>query len=303
MRTAVETIPQRVHLVGVGGIHMSAIAQVLLARGHTVSGSDLYLTPLTERLEAMGVTVSRGHDAAHLGDAEMVVYTSAAPEDNPELVEAHRRGLPTIKRAQMVARLMEGKRAIAVAGTHGKTTTSSLIAFMLWQAGRSPTFMLGGEMLNLETNALPGEGPDFVVEADEFDAAFLNYHPDIALVTNVEPDHLDIYGSYQGLLDAFRRFLSQVKPDGYIVACPSHIGGNYYTARAGTDNSNFFSSIGCHLRNRFAAAVHIVPVGDKSFQPTYRNSLSRILKLFTDCTCFLTLNFLRTHPPANRRQK
>jgi len=219
MRTGVETIPQRVHLVGVGGIHMSAIAQVLLARGHTISGSDLNLTPLTERLEAMGVTVSRGHDAAHLGDAEMVVYTSAAPEDNPELVEAHRRGLPTIKRAQMVARLMEGKRAIAVAGSHGKTTTSSLIAFMLWQAGRSPTFMLGGEMLNLDTNALPGDGPDFVVEADEFDAAFLNYHPDIALVTNVEPDHLDIYGSYQGLLDAFRQFLSQVKPDGYIVAC------------------------------------------------------------------------------------
>jgi UDP-N-acetylmuramate--alanine ligase len=219
MRTTVEAIPQRVHLVGVGGIHMSAIAQVLLARGHTVSGSDLYLTPLTERLEAMGVTVSRGHDATHLGDAEMVAYTSAAAEDNPELVEAHRRGLPTIKRAQMVARLMEGKRAIAVAGSHGKTTTSSLIAFMLWQAGRSPTFMLGGEMLNLDTNALPGDGPDFVVEADEFDAAFLNYHPDIALVTNVEPDHLDIYGSYQGLLDAFRQFLSQVKPDGYIVAC------------------------------------------------------------------------------------
>ncbi|KKL15108.1 hypothetical protein LCGC14_2508890, partial [marine sediment metagenome] len=214
-----QAIPQRVHLVGVGGIHMSGIARILRARGHTVSGSDLYLSPLTERLEAMGVTVSRGPDAAHVGDAEMVVYTSAAPEDNPELVEARRRGLPTIKRAQMVARLMEGKRAIAVAGTHGKTTTSSLIAFMLWQAGRSPTFMLGGEMIDLDTNAMAGEGPDFVVEADEFDAAFLNYHPDIALVTNVEPDHLDVYGSYERLKDAFRQFLSQVKPDGYIVAC------------------------------------------------------------------------------------
>jgi UDP-N-acetylmuramate--alanine ligase len=238
MTGAVEAIPQRVHLVGVGGIHMSAIAQVLLARGHDVSGSDLYLSPLTERLEAMGVTVSRGHDAAHLGEAGMVVYTSAAPADNPELVEARRRSLPTIKRAEMVARLMEGKRAIAVAGSHGKTTTSSLIAFMLWQAGRSPTFMVGGEMLNLETNALPGGGPDFVVEADEFDAAFLNYYPDIALVTNVEPDHLDIYGSYEGLRDAFRRFLSQVKPDGYIVACeddpalramlPQAVGGDVY---------------------------------------------------------------------------
>jgi len=219
MRTAVEAIPQRVHLVGVGGIHMSGIAQVLRARGHSVSGSDLYLTPLTEKLEAMGITVSRGHDAANVGEAELVVYTSAAHEDNPEIIEARRRGLPTIKRAQMVARLMEGKRSIAIAGSHGKTTTSSLVAFMLWQAGRSPTFMVGGEMVGLETNAMPGEGPDFVVEADEFDAAFLNYHPDIALVTNVEPDHLDIYGSFERLKDTFRQFLSQVKPNGYIVAC------------------------------------------------------------------------------------
>ena len=214
-----EAIPQRVHLVGVGGIHMSGIAQVLRARGHSVSGSDLYLTPLTEKLEAMGITVSRGHDAANVGEAELVVYTSAAHEDNPEIIEARRRGLPTIKRAQMVARLMEGKRSIAIAGSHGKTTTSSLVAFMLWQAGRSPTFMVGGEMVGLETNAMPGEGPDFVVEADEFDAAFLNYHPDIALVTNVEPDHLDIYGSFERLKDAFRQFLSQTKPDCYIVAC------------------------------------------------------------------------------------
>jgi UDP-N-acetylmuramate--alanine ligase len=219
MRSAVEVIPERVHLVGVGGIHMSAIAHVLLARGHKVSGSDLYLTPLTEKLEKQGVSVSRGHDSAHLGEAEMVVYTSAAHEDNPELAEARRRNLPTIKRAQMVARLMEGKRSIAVAGSHGKTTTSSLIAFMLWKAGRMPTFMLGGEMIDLETNVMAGEGPDFVVEADEFDAAFLNYHPDIALVTNVEPDHLDIYGSYDRLKDAFRQFLSQVIPTGYIVAC------------------------------------------------------------------------------------
>ena len=219
MRTAVEAIPHRVHLVGVGGIHMSAIAHILSARGHAISGSDLYLSPLTERLEEMGVTVSRGHDAAHLSDAELVVYTSAAHEDNPELLEARRRGLPTIKRAEMVARLMEGTYSVAVAGSHGKTTTSSLIAFMLWQAGRSPTFMLGGEMIDLDTNAMPGDGREFVVEADEFDAAFLNYHPDIALVTNVEPDHLDIYGSYERLKDAFRQFLSQVKPDGYIVTC------------------------------------------------------------------------------------
>ena len=217
--TAIGAIPQRVHLVGVGGIHMSGIAQILRARGHTVSGSDLYLSPLTERLAALGVTVHRGHDAAHVDDAELVVYTSAAKEDNPELAEARRRGIPAVKRAEMVARLMEGKRVVAVAGSHGKTTTTSLIAYMLWRAGLSPTFMVGGEMLDLNANAMPGEGPHFVVEADEFDAAFLNYRPDIALVTNIEPDHLDYYGSFERLTDTFRRFLSQVKPEGNIVAC------------------------------------------------------------------------------------
>ncbi|MEX0800380.1 MAG: UDP-N-acetylmuramate--L-alanine ligase [Dehalococcoidia bacterium] len=219
MKTAVEAIPQRVHLVGVGGIHMSGIAKVLRARGHAVSGSDLHLSPLTDKLQGLGVAVSRGHDAASVGDAQLVVYTSAAQEDNPELAEARRRGLPTIKRAEMVARLMEGKRSIAVAGSHGKTTTSSLIAFMLQQAGRSPTFMVGGEMIDLDTNAMPGEGEEFVVEADEFDAAFLNYHPDIALVTNIEPDHLDRYGTFENIKDTFRQFLAQVKPGGYIVAC------------------------------------------------------------------------------------
>lgn len=217
--TMIEAIPQRVHLIGVGGIHMSGIARILRSHGHTVTGSDLRPSPLTERLESLGVTVHSGHDAGHVGDAGLVVYTSAAHADNPELVEAQRRGIPTLKRAEMVARLMEGKRTVAVAGSHGKTTTTSLIAFILWRADLSPTFMLGGEMVNLDTNALPGDGPYFVVEADEFDAAFLNYRPDIALVTNIEPDHLDYYGTFERLVETFRRFLSQVKPDGYIVAC------------------------------------------------------------------------------------
>ena len=217
--TAVRTIPQRVHLVGVGGVHMSGIAQILRARGHTVSGSDLHLSPMTSRLAELGVTVHGGHDPANVDDAELVVYTSAAHDDNPELIEARRRGIATIKRAQMVARVMEGKRVIAVAGSHGKTTTTSLVAYMLWRSGLSPSFMLGGEMLDLGTNAMPGAGEHFVVEADEYDAAFLNYRPYVALVTNVEPDHLDYYGSFQKLAEAFRQFLSQVEDNGYIIAC------------------------------------------------------------------------------------
>jgi len=217
--TLVGAIPQRVHLIGAGGIHMSGIAQILRHRGHTVSGSDLYLSPLTSRLEDLGVTVHSGHDATHIDEAELVVYTSVAHEDNPELLEAHRRGIQTIKRAEMVARLMEGKQVIAVAGSHGKTTTTSLIAHILSQAGLDPTYMLGGESIDLGGNAAPGDGEHFVVEADEYDRAFLNYRPHIAVVTNVEPDHMDIYGTMEELRAAFRQFLSQVAANGYIVAC------------------------------------------------------------------------------------
>jgi len=217
--TAAGSIPERVHLIGVGGIHMSGIAQILRHRRHTVSGSDLNLSPLTGRLEALGVTVQAGHDAAYLDDAQLVVYTSAAHGDNPELEEARRRGIPTIKRAQMVALLMEGKQVIAVAGSHGKTTTTSLIAYMLARAGLSPTYMLGGESIDLGGNAEPGDGEHFVVEADEYDRAFLNYHPHITVVTNIEPDHLDIYGSFEELTATFRKFLSQVDNNGFIVAC------------------------------------------------------------------------------------
>ena len=217
--TLVGAIPQRVHLIGVGGIHMSGIAQILRHRGHDVSGSDLSLTPLTARLEELGVIVHAGHDPANVDDADLVVYTSAAHNDNPELEEARHRGVQTVKRAQMVARLMEGKQVIAVAGTHGKTTTISLIAYMLSRAGLSPTYMLGGESIDLGGNAAPGDGEYFVVEADEYDRAFLNYRPHIAVVTNIEPDHMDIYGTTEQLHAAFARFLSQVDNNGLIIAC------------------------------------------------------------------------------------
>jgi UDP-N-acetylmuramate--alanine ligase len=217
--TAVGAIPKRVHLIGVGGIHMSGIAQILRHRGHDVSGSDLYLSPLTSKLEQLGVTVQAGHAVENIDDAQLVVYTAAAHDDNPELEEARHRGIQTIKRAEMVARLMEGKQVIAVAGTHGKTTTTSLIAHMLSRAGLSPTYMLGGESIDLGGNAAPGDGEYFVVEADEYDRAFLNYHPHLAVVTNIEPDHMDIYGTPEELQATFARFLSQVDNNGLIVAC------------------------------------------------------------------------------------
>ena len=218
-KTGAKTVPQRVHLVGIGGVHMSAIAHILMTWGHTISGSDQRLSSFTDRLVAQGATVHEGHDAANVDDAGLVVVTSAATKDNPEILEARRRGIPVIKRADMVARLMEGHRSIAIAGTHGKTTTSALVSFMLVEADLSPTFLVGGDIVNLGTNAAAGEGEHVVVEADEFDAAFLSYAPDIAVVTNIEPDHLDIYGSFEELVGAFAQFLRQAPPDGLIIAC------------------------------------------------------------------------------------
>ncbi|MCH8025667.1 MAG: UDP-N-acetylmuramate--L-alanine ligase [Chloroflexi bacterium] len=211
-------IPERVHLVGVGGIHLSGIARILAAWGHRVTGSDLRLSPLTDTLASMGVTVLEGHRAEHVGDAQLVVTTSAAKEDNPELAEARKRGIPVLKRAEFIAKLLERRYAICVAGAHGKTTTTGLIASMLVRAERSPTYLVGGEVRDLGTNAAPGDGEEIVVEADEFDRAFLEYRPDLAVVTNVEPDHLDIYGSFEALAEAYGQFMAQVKPDGLLIA-------------------------------------------------------------------------------------
>jgi UDP-N-acetylmuramate--alanine ligase len=211
-------VPERVHLVGAGGAHMSAIAQILHAWGHRVTGSDQQASAMTEKLASMGIAVAIGHAAANVGDAQLVVFTSAAHADNPEIIEAQRRGIPAIKRAEMVARLMEGRYSIAVAGTHGKTTTSGLIAHMLVEAQLDPTYLIGGHVRSLGGNAAPGEGRYIVVEADEYDRAFLSYNPDVAIVTNIEPDHLDIYGTADAVQAAFAQFMSQVPADGHIIA-------------------------------------------------------------------------------------
>ena len=213
-------IPRNVHLVGIGGAHMSAIGRILLSWGHNVSGSDLRATPVTETMEKLGAKVFIGpHKAENVGDAGLVVTTSAAIGVNPELEEARSRGIPLLKRADMVARLMEGKTSIGVAGCHGKSTTSGLIATILAAAGRDPTYLIGAEVPGLGTNAAAGNGEHVVVEADEYDRAFLSYHLDIAIVTNVEADHLDYYGTWEAVQEAFRQFASQVKPGGTLILC------------------------------------------------------------------------------------
>jgi len=200
--------PRRIHIVGVGGAGMCAIAEILTALGHRVTGSDLKDGPTVERLRALGLAVQVGHDAANLGDAEVVCISTAIPARNPEVQAAHAAGLVVLRRADMLAALCRLRRTVAVAGTHGKTTTSSMLALILVEAGVRPSFLIGGDLNEIGTGAAWDNGEHFVVEADESDGTFLVLGPKASIVTNVEPDHLDHYGSYEAVRAAFARFVA-----------------------------------------------------------------------------------------------
>ncbi|MFN8535115.1 MAG: UDP-N-acetylmuramate--L-alanine ligase [Dehalococcoidia bacterium] len=204
-----SALPRRVHFVGIGGIGMSALAKVLQDDGHRVSGSDQKLSEIAKRLATGGARLVEGHAAANLGDAELVVTTAALPPGNPEVDAARERGIPIVKRAELLGRLMDDRRGIAVAGTHGKTTTSSMIAHILLSAGLDPTFVVGGEIRGLDANARRGGGEWLVAEADEYDRSFLYLRPEIAVITNVEVDHLDIYRDLEDIQATFARFADQ----------------------------------------------------------------------------------------------
>ena len=207
------------HFVGIGGLGLSAIAKVLLEQGHRVSGSDLKLSPLALALAALGATVYEGHDAANLGHPDAVIVSSAVPINNPEIEAARQRGFPVMKRDRLLGEMMAGKVGVAVAGTHGKTTTSSLIAHTLVALGQHPTFIVGGVLGNLGTNAQAGQGLHFVIEADEYDYAFLGLCPQIAVVTHLEHDHPDCFPTVQDVEAAFRQFLALTPPDGCVIGC------------------------------------------------------------------------------------
>lgn len=224
----------RVHLVGVGGAGMSAIAPLLAARGLTVSGSDAQDGPALAGLRAAGVRVHVGHDAAHVEDVDTLVVSSAVRAANPEVVRARERGVPVLHRSEALASLMTGRDAVAVAGAHGKTTTSAMIATALVHTGADPAFAIGGVVHSAEGTlggSRHGEGP-FVAEADESDGSFLAYEPLVAVVTNVEPDHLDHYGSREAFEDAFLRFVERVRPGGLLVACADDPGAARLVARS-----------------------------------------------------------------------
>jgi UDP-N-acetylmuramate--alanine ligase len=216
----------RVHFVGIGGAGLSAIARIMLARGITVSGSDAAGSPVLEQLRGQGATCFVGHAAEQLGAADTVVVSTAVRASNVEVVEARRRGLRLLPRSAALESVMQSRRVVAVAGTHGKTTTTALLTVMLMHCGADPSYCIGGDLALTGANAAEGSGDLFVVEADESDGAFLVYSPYAAIVTNVEADHLDSYGTETAYVAAFERFLDRIRPGGFVVCCADDPGAH-----------------------------------------------------------------------------
>ncbi len=241
----------RVHLVGIGGAGMSGIARVLLARGSVVSGSDAKDSRTLAALRALGATVHVGHDGSHVDDVDTVVVSSAIRETNPELAAARARGLRVLPRAQALAALMAGRRGVAVAGTHGKTTTTSILTVAAQHCGADPSYAIGGDLNEAASNAHHGSGDLFIVEADESDGSFLAYRPHAAVVTNVEADHLDHYADLAAVERAFEQFVATISADGFLVACVDDAGAARlasWSRQAGVDVRTYGTAADADLR-------------------------------------------------------
>ncbi len=210
------------HFIGIGGVGMSPLAELMHRRGHPVSGSDLKAGANTAHLRSLGVDVKIGHDAAHLGKADVVVRSSAVGDDNPEVARARALGLPVVGRGELLADLLDGRESIVVAGTHGKTTTSSMIAHVLGETGQDPTAIVGGRLGASDSGLRFGRDDLYVCECDESDGSFLHLRPTLAVLTNVDPEHLDHYGSVSALEDAFVQFTAGMPLGGVCVACADH---------------------------------------------------------------------------------
>jgi UDP-N-acetylmuramate--alanine ligase len=248
----------RIHMVGVAGAGMNALAAVLLARGFALSGSDQQESAPVSRLVGQGMAFQHGHHASAVAGASLVIISAAVQETNVELVAARAAAIPVVKRAAALGWLLSEKRVIAVAGTHGKTTTSAMLAVILERARFDPTYVVGGEVLDLGGSARFGSGAWAVVEADEYDRSFLQLQPTIALITNVEPDHLEYFGSAEAMYEAFRQFVGQILPDGTLVLNQDDRGAAAVAALAGV------SVVRCGMAGENASwrATNIVEGGD-----------------------------------------
>jgi UDP-N-acetylmuramate--alanine ligase len=225
--------PAHVHMIGIGGVGVSGLARMLAGRGYRVSGSDMSQSPVTDALRAEGIQVAIGHDAANVAGADLVVMTAAVRAENPEVVAAQAAGMPVVKRAALLGLLANAAECIAVAGSHGKSTTSGMATLALERAGKSPSFAVGATVRELGTNARLGDGPHFVVEADEYDYSFLWLRPSVAIITNIEHDHPDIFPDLDAVLDAFRRFASGICDGGTLVIAADDPGCQALLVRLG----------------------------------------------------------------------
>ena len=240
--------PCRLHLVGIGGTGMAPMAEILARRGCQVTGTDLRDSPVTQGLRDKGIKVEVGHHPLLVHGADAVVRSSAIPDQDPEVLEARRAGLPIFKRAEVLGALTELHRTVAIAGTHGKTTTTALTGLALSAAGADPTIMAGGEIPELGSGARVGESDLLVVEADEFDHSFLNFSPAIAVVTNVQPDHLDYFGDADSVDAAFAAFLDRVARDGVVVYCRDDPVATVLAPRAGRQAVSYGTDTGAENR-------------------------------------------------------
>jgi UDP-N-acetylmuramate--alanine ligase len=209
----------KMHFLGIGGIGMSGIAEILINLGYKVSGSDIKESEITKRLASLGAKIFIGHNASNISDNNVVVTSSAINPNNPEIIEARKKRIPIIHRSEMLAELVRLKHGIGVAGTHGKTTTSSMLSYILYRGGINPTAIIGGKVLNFDSNARVGQGEYIVFEADESDGTFLRLLPTIAVVTNIDADHMDYYKYFEGLKEAFLKYVNNVPFYGYSVLC------------------------------------------------------------------------------------
>lgn len=309
----------RVHMIGVGGVGMSGLARLLLTRGVPVSGSELREWPSLQGLRALGGTIYMSHEPSNLEGVDTVVYSTAIPADHLELVEARRRGLRILHRSEALAAAMTGRRTIAVAGTHGKTTTTSMITLILQHAGLSPSFVIGGEISEVGSNAHHGTGEYFVAEADESDRTFLLYRPYVSIITNVDVDHLNTYGDMAGLEDAFVEFGGLTDADGFVVTCADDPGVRKVAERlrnAGTKVHTYGESEDADLRLsevhsssagvRYLATLEGEPLGEFSLPVPGRhmglNSAAAVLtalKLGLDPE--VVAGALAAHPGVRRR--
>ncbi|MCL0028197.1 UDP-N-acetylmuramate--L-alanine ligase [Peptococcaceae bacterium] len=212
-----QSMPNRIHFVGIGGSGMSGIARVLAESGYEITGSDLKNTDVIEKLRSIGIKCFIGHDSKNIGEAKMVVVSTAIPKNNPEVVEARKRGIPVIHRGEALAILMNNSKGIAVTGSHGKTTTTSMLALITEKSGYDPTVIIGSELDCIGGNAKKGKGEYLIAEADESDGSFLLLNPHMSIITNIEDDHMDYYKTIDNVIAAFKRFLCQVDPKGLAI--------------------------------------------------------------------------------------